>query len=152
VVHWQSQKLLASVGAEHGSHISQTASARFVDVSSERRLPVSRRNPENSPSTYRVARTWNSTSPTGEGMSRKLFVAYAAAWLPSKRSYVNKKLFAELVESMERMNEIARGERAPSRKFHIEPLAVQAPPEPSIEREASGLEILADQRPPETAS
>jgi DNA-binding XRE family transcriptional regulator len=38
---------------------------------------------------------------------------------------VNKKLFAELVESMEQMNEIARGERAPSREFHVEPLAIK---------------------------
>ena len=34
---------------------------------------------------------------------------------------MNKKLFVELVESMEQMNEIARGERAPSRAFHIKP-------------------------------
>lgn len=34
-----------------------------------------------------------------------------------------KKLFAELVESMTQMNEIARGERAPSRGFHVDPLA-----------------------------
>lgn len=38
---------------------------------------------------------------------------------------MNKKLFAELVESMEQMNEIARGERAPSREFHVEPLAIK---------------------------
>ena len=38
---------------------------------------------------------------------------------------MKKKLFAELVESMEQMNEIARGERAPSREFHAEPLAIE---------------------------
>ena len=38
---------------------------------------------------------------------------------------MNKKLFAELVESMEQMNEIARGERAPPREFHVEPLAIK---------------------------
>jgi putative transcriptional regulator len=32
---------------------------------------------------------------------------------------VNKKLFAELVQSMTQMNEIVRGERAPSREFHV---------------------------------
>lgn len=38
---------------------------------------------------------------------------------------MNKKLFADLVESMTQMNEIARGERAPSREFHVEPLAIK---------------------------
>lgn len=38
---------------------------------------------------------------------------------------MNKKLFAELVESMEQMNEIAGGERTPSREFHVEPLAIK---------------------------
>ena len=33
---------------------------------------------------------------------------------------MNKKLFADLVESMTQMNEIARGERAPSREFHVD--------------------------------
>lgn len=65
---------------------------------------------------------------------------------------MNKKLFAELVESMEQMNDIARGERAPSREFRIEPLTVQAEREPPIKPEASGLEILTGQRAPETAS
>lgn len=65
---------------------------------------------------------------------------------------MNKKLFAELVESMEQMNEIARGERAPSRAFHIEPRAVQVAPETSNKSEASGLEIPTDQRPAETVS
>jgi putative transcriptional regulator len=37
---------------------------------------------------------------------------------------MNKKLFADLVESMKQMNEIVRGERAPSREFHVEPLAI----------------------------
>ena len=45
--------------------------------------------------------------------------------LIGKRSPVNKKLFSELVESMTQMNEIARGERAPSREFHVEPLAIK---------------------------
>jgi hypothetical protein len=31
---------------------------------------------------------------------------------------VNKKLFADLVESMTQMKEIARGERSPSRESH----------------------------------
>jgi len=39
---------------------------------------------------------------------------------------VNKKLFAELVESMTQMNEIVRGERAPSREFHVDPIAIKA--------------------------
>jgi putative transcriptional regulator len=38
---------------------------------------------------------------------------------------VNKKLFAELVESMTQMNEIVRGERAPSREFHVDPIAIK---------------------------
>ncbi|WP_407354124.1 NadS family protein [Luteimonas sp. R10] len=33
---------------------------------------------------------------------------------------MDKKLFAELVESMTEMGEIARGERAPSREFHVD--------------------------------
>jgi putative transcriptional regulator len=39
---------------------------------------------------------------------------------------VNKKLFAELVESMTQMNEIVRGERAPSREFHVDAIAIKA--------------------------
>jgi len=39
---------------------------------------------------------------------------------------VNKKLFAELVESMTQMNEIVRGERAPSREFQVDPIAIRA--------------------------
>jgi len=39
---------------------------------------------------------------------------------------MNKKLFAELVESMTQMNEIAHGERAPSREFHVDALSVKA--------------------------
>ena len=38
---------------------------------------------------------------------------------------MNKKLLSELVESMTQMNEIARGGRAPSREFHVEPLAIK---------------------------
>lgn len=33
---------------------------------------------------------------------------------------MNKKLFADLAESMTQMNEIARGERTPSREFHVD--------------------------------
>ena len=33
---------------------------------------------------------------------------------------MNKKLFEDLVESMTEMNEIVRGDRAPSRKFYID--------------------------------
>ena len=33
---------------------------------------------------------------------------------------MNKKLFASLVESMTQMNEIVRGERAPSRVFYVD--------------------------------
>lgn len=39
---------------------------------------------------------------------------------------MNKKLFNDLVESMTQMNEIVRGERAPSREFHIDAIAVKA--------------------------
>jgi putative transcriptional regulator len=39
---------------------------------------------------------------------------------------MNKKLFAELLESMTQKNEIARGERAPSREFHVNALWVKA--------------------------
>ena len=39
---------------------------------------------------------------------------------------MNKKLFAELVESMAQMNEIVRGERAPSREFHVDAIAIKA--------------------------
>ncbi len=38
---------------------------------------------------------------------------------------MNKKLLSQLVESLTQMNEIARGERAPSREFHVEPLAIK---------------------------
>lgn len=46
---------------------------------------------------------------------------------------MNKKLFAQLVESMEEMGEIVRGERAPSREFHVDADGVRAV------REATGL-------------
>ena len=39
---------------------------------------------------------------------------------------MKKKLFADLVESMTQMDEIVRGERAPSREFNIEPPAIKA--------------------------
>ncbi len=39
---------------------------------------------------------------------------------------MNKTLFAELTKSMTQMNEIARGERVPSRKFHVNALSVKA--------------------------
>jgi putative transcriptional regulator len=38
---------------------------------------------------------------------------------------VNKKLFAELVESMKQHNEIARGERSPSREFHVDAVGIK---------------------------
>ena len=38
---------------------------------------------------------------------------------------MNKKLFSQLVESMEQMGEITRGERAPSREFHIDAVQVK---------------------------
>jgi putative transcriptional regulator len=38
---------------------------------------------------------------------------------------MDKKLFAELVESMTQMNEIIRGERAPSREFHVRPIDIK---------------------------
>jgi putative transcriptional regulator len=38
---------------------------------------------------------------------------------------MDKKLFAELVESMKQMGEIARGERAPAREIHIDALRVR---------------------------
>lgn len=38
---------------------------------------------------------------------------------------MNKKLFAKLVESMTQMGEITRGERAPSREFHVDALAIK---------------------------
>jgi hypothetical protein len=41
---------------------------------------------------------------------------------------VNKKLFADLVESMTQMNEIARGQRAPSREFNVDAAQLGAGP------------------------
>ena len=38
---------------------------------------------------------------------------------------MNKKLFKELVESMTQMDEIVRGERAPSREFQVDAVAVK---------------------------
>lgn len=38
---------------------------------------------------------------------------------------MNKRLFERLVESMKQHGEIARGERAPSREFHVDALAVK---------------------------
>lgn len=38
---------------------------------------------------------------------------------------MNKQLFAKLAESMKQHGEIARGERAPSRKFHVDALVVK---------------------------
>jgi len=46
---------------------------------------------------------------------------------------MDKKLFSRLVESMVQADEIAHGERAPSREFHIDALGVQEI------RKASGL-------------
>jgi putative transcriptional regulator len=39
---------------------------------------------------------------------------------------MNKKLFAQLVESVTQMDEIVRGERAPSREFHVDALSIKA--------------------------
>lgn len=39
---------------------------------------------------------------------------------------MNKKLFAEFVESMTQLNEIACGTRAPSREFHVDALSAKA--------------------------
>jgi len=39
---------------------------------------------------------------------------------------MNKKLFSELVESMNQMNEIVRGQRAPARKFQVDAIAIKA--------------------------
>jgi len=38
---------------------------------------------------------------------------------------MNKQLFARLTESMQQMNEIARGERAPSREFIVDAVGVK---------------------------
>lgn len=38
---------------------------------------------------------------------------------------MNKRLFERLVESMQQHAEIARGERAPSREFHIDAVTVK---------------------------
>ncbi|MFT4255832.1 MAG: NadS family protein [Pseudoxanthomonas sp.] len=38
---------------------------------------------------------------------------------------VDAKLFEQLKESMEQMGEIARGERAPSREFHVDAVQVK---------------------------
>lgn len=38
---------------------------------------------------------------------------------------MNKRLFEKLVESMEQHGEIARGERTPSREFHVDALVVK---------------------------
>lgn len=39
---------------------------------------------------------------------------------------MDKKLFADLVESLTEMGEILRGERAPSREFHADALKVKS--------------------------
>ena len=46
---------------------------------------------------------------------------------------MNKKLFAELTESLAQMGEFTRGERAPSREFAIDASAVK------LVRESTGL-------------
>ncbi|MED5608624.1 MULTISPECIES: helix-turn-helix domain-containing protein [Pseudomonas] len=50
---------------------------------------------------------------------------------------MEKNLFSRLVQSMEQMNEIDRGERQPSREFHVDALQVK-----SI-RQATGLSQAA---------
>ena len=42
-----------------------------------------------------------------------------------KPYWLNNRLFAELVESVTQMNEIIRGERAPSREFHVDAIAIK---------------------------
>ena len=42
---------------------------------------------------------------------------------------MDKKLFEQLTESMRQMGEIARGERAPSRAFHVDPGVREVPPD-----------------------
>lgn len=39
---------------------------------------------------------------------------------------MKKKLFGRLVESLNQMNEITRGERAPSREFNIDAARIKA--------------------------
>jgi putative transcriptional regulator len=46
---------------------------------------------------------------------------------------MDKRLFSQLVKSMKQMDEIVRGERAPSRTFKIDPIDIKAI------RAASGL-------------
>ena len=41
---------------------------------------------------------------------------------------MDKELFEQLTESMRQMGEIARGERAPSREFHVDSGVREAPP------------------------
>jgi putative transcriptional regulator len=38
---------------------------------------------------------------------------------------MDKNLFAQLVESMEQMGEISRGERVPSREFHVDAIKIK---------------------------
>lgn len=56
---------------------------------------------------------------------------------------MDKKLFAELVESLEQMGEIARGERAPSRVFHVDAPSVKAIREITGLSQAKFAKILA---------
>jgi hypothetical protein len=54
-----------------------------------------------------------------------------------RSNFVNKKLFAEFVESMTQMNEIARGERAPARAFRDGTLLISAEPNATFITEAT---------------
>ena len=38
---------------------------------------------------------------------------------------MDRNLFEQLAESMEQMGEITRGERAPSRRFHVDAIKVK---------------------------
>ena len=53
---------------------------------------------------------------------------------------MNKELFEQLTESMRQMGEIARGERAPSREFHVDSGVREVPPD--NRRKKSGIVYL----------
>ena len=53
---------------------------------------------------------------------------------------MDKELFEQLPESMRQMSEIARGERAPSREFHVDSDVREVPPD--NRRKKSGIACL----------
>ena len=53
---------------------------------------------------------------------------------------MDKELLEQLTESMRQMGEIARGERAPSRAFHVDSGVREAPPD--SRRKKSGIACL----------